>query len=138
MFKDSDETVTVMMKERFIAQYWNQKVMQFPGNDDLLNVIDWFKFKDAKLLLKSLDNCSKEDADKLQYTLVTVVGLDGLIRKQSAELVKEVISNWSKVDSLHILPAQFVDKCRELGYAIDWNGVSIRQQIELGWITVTE
>ena len=129
------------VKSRFFAQYWGQEVgLQCEGggsgftysiNEGTLNDLE---IRNDKLLLKSLSKITNEDAEKLQYTLVNVVGLDGLIRQNSIELVKEVVSNYEQIDCLFMLPSSFTDLARELGYAIDWNNYKVSKQIELGWV----
>ena len=129
------------VKSRFFAQYWGQEVgLQCEGvgkgftytiSEGTLNDIE---IRNDKLLLKPLSKITNEDAEKLQYTLVNVVGLDGLIRQNSIELVKEVVSNYEQIDCLFMLPSSFTDLARELGYAIDWNNYKVSKQIELGWV----
>ena len=129
------------VKSRFFAQYWCQEVgLQCEGagkgftytiSEGTLNDIE---IRNDKLLLKPLSKITNEDAEKLQYTLVNVVGLDGLIRQNSIELVKEVVSNYEQIDCLFMLPSSFADLSRELGYAIDWNNYKVSKQIELGWV----
>lgn len=137
------------VKSRFFAQYWGQKVGLFKkGNysnptgtirivDGSLitasNIESYSKTKIA-LQLKPLSKITNEDAEKLQYTLVNLVGLDVLIRQNSIELVKEVVSNYEQIDCLFMLPSSFSDLARELGYAIDWNNHKVSKQIELGWV----
>ena len=128
------------VKSRFFAQYigqeilrWHQWVKETPDSKVDLSIpaiekSGWF------IKLKSLSKITNEDAEKLQYTLVNVVGLDGLIRQNSIELVKEVISNYEQIDCLFMLPSSFTDLARELGYAIDWNNHKVSKQIELGWV----
>ena len=129
------------VKSRFFAQYWGQKVMKknIEGLENFYSEPDGFIRSmtiDSPLFLelKSLSKITNEDAEKLQYTLVNVVGLDGLIRQNSIELVKEVVSNYEQIDCLFMLPSSFSDLARELGYAIDWNNYKVSKQIELGWV----
>lgn len=129
------------VKSRFFAQYWKQNVLRenrqgFKFALDTVGTQDneLVCFVDSYLQLKSLSNITNEDAEKLQYTLVNVVGLDRLIRQQSIELVKEVVSNYEQIDCLFMLPSSFTDLARELGYAIDWNNYKVSKQIELGWV----
>ena len=100
----------------------------------ILDILNISHDEYINLELKSLSNITNEDAEKLQYTLVNVVGLDGLIRQNSIELVKEVVSNYEQIDCLFMLPSSFSDLARELGYAIDWNNHKVSKQIELGWV----
>ena len=122
------------VKSRFFAQYWGQEVCQTKGGRYKIDEDCFPLWGKSYLELKSLSNITNEDAEKLQYTLVNVVGLDGLIRQNSIELVKEVVSNYEQIDCLFMLPSSFSDLARELGYAIDWNNHKVSKQIELGWV----
>ena len=128
------------VKSRFFAQYYGQEILRWhqwiettPDSKVDLSIpaiekSGWF------IKLKPLSKITNEDAEKLQYTLVNVVGLDGLIRQNSIELVIEVVSNYEQIDCLFMLPSSFSDLARELGYAIDWNNYKVSKQIELGWV----
>ena len=122
------------VKSRFFAQYWGQVVCQTKEGRYELDEDCFPLWKNSCLELKPLSKITNEDAEKLQYTLVNVVGLDGLIRQNSIELVKEVVSNYEQIDCLFMLPSSFADLSRELGYAIDWNNYKVSKQIEIGWV----
>jgi len=130
------------VKSTFFAQYFGQKILNpyslltytNTGVLQTINSVQLSGIRDNDFLqLKPLSKISDEDAKKIQSTLLNIIGLDGLIRENSIELVKEVISNYSKMDCLFMLPSSCVDKLRELGYAVDWNGLKVSQQIILGW-----
>lgn len=126
------------VKCRFFAQYFGTET--FCGGDNhIVTNVDWYtiadeSYQNSHLKLKQLSKITDEDAEKLQYTLVNVIGLDGLIKENSISLVKEVISNYEQTDCLFMLPSLFTDKARELGYAIDWNNYKVSKQIEFGWV----
>jgi hypothetical protein len=124
------------VKSRFFAQYFGLQVYHI-GHSTIPFFFNENSFpitEKGHLKLKPLSKITDEDAEKLQYTLVNVVGLDGLIRQNSIELVKEVVSNYEQIDCLFMLPSSFTDLARELGYAIDWNNHKVSKQIELGWV----
>ena len=127
------------VKCRFFGQYIEQiiaKETKYPNSPTIntTTVLLINELLNYHLELKPLSKITNEDAEKLQYTLVNVVGLDGLIRQNSIELVKEVVSNYEQIDCLFMLPSSFADLARELGYAIDWNNYKVSKQIELGWV----
>jgi hypothetical protein len=62
--------ITKEIKDKLFVQYWGQFVLRLPNNDDKLKVIDWFKFDNAHLVLKSLSKITDEDAKQ-----VSIVGL---------------------------------------------------------------
>lgn len=127
-------------KIRFFHQYHEQNVLC--QHNSLFNLaVKDHNFSDDLnqnyLGLKSLHFVTEEHAKELSLTLINVVGLDGVIRKQNAELVKEVFDNYSQIDLLGMLPSSFVDKVREFGYAFDWNGMKVSELIDKGWIKLT-
>jgi hypothetical protein len=137
--KPETQSCQMAVKSSFFGQYLEQiiaKETKYPNSPTIntTTVLLINGLSNYHLELKPLSKITDEDADKLQYTLVNVVGLDGLIRQNSIELVKEVISNYEQIDCLFMLPSSFSDKARELGYAIDWNNYKVSKQIELGWV----
>ena len=128
------------VKSRFFAQYIGQKIIRWHQWVDetencFVNLsIPEIEKKGWFINLKPLSKIINEDAEKLQFTLVNVIGLDGLIKENSIDLVKKVISNYTQIDCLFMLSSSFTDKARELGYAIDWNTYKVSKQIELGWV----
>ena len=91
------------VKCRFFGQYLEQiiaKETKYPNSPTIntTTVLLIEQLENYHLELKPLLKITDEDAEKLQYTLVNVVGLDGLIRQNSIELVKEVVSNYEQID----------------------------------------
>lgn len=126
------------LKTRFFAQYWGQQICGYDSSkNDFVRVstllCSFEKIDSWCLFLKPLSKITDEDAKELQYTLIAVIGIDGLIRENSIELVRELVSNYEKVDCLSMLPSSFTDEARKLGYAIDWNGCKVAELIEKGW-----
>lgn len=124
-------------KIKFLSQYL-YSVIVIDGIQSALTTHNLYQIwmddeTDCFLELKPLSNISDEDAKTLMLDLGTVVGLDRLIKENSTSLVKDVIGNYMKVNSLWMLPSRFTDKARELGYLIDWNGLSTETLIEYGW-----
>ena len=63
------------------------------------------------------------------------------------------MKDWEKVEQIHEIlhhetyshkfldveeASRFIDKIKELSYAFDYNGIAVKQQIEWGWIKLTE
>jgi hypothetical protein len=128
------------IKKMFFAQYYGHEVLRWHQWTELTYYqkvdlsIPKIEGDGWYLTLKSLDNITDDDAGILQYTLINVIGLDGLIKESSSDLIKEVVSNYAQIDCLFMLPSSFTDKARELGYAIDWNGFKVQDLIDFGWI----
>lgn len=137
------------VKCRFYAQYqfshvcfegisnsvWNTDVClvngYFINNGDRGRI---FMDDTPPLLLKSVSNITDADASEMQFTLINVIGLDGIIRPNSIDLIKEVIHNYDQIGLLSTLPSSCIDKLREFGYATDWDGIKLTELIDLGWI----
>lgn len=127
------------LKNRFFAQYWGQQICGYDSSkNDFVRVstlLRSFEKTDTWcLFLKPLSKITDEDANELQYTLVNVIGIDGLIKENSIELVRELVSNYEKADCLGMLPSSFTDKARKLGYAIDWDRFKVSQLIANRWV----
>lgn len=126
---------TIENKLRFFAQYFGTDTGRKDTHPNLKYVINSHVIESIWYIeLKPLSSISDEDAIELSYRLGQVVGLDNIIQENTTGLVKKVIENYTAIDCLWMLPARFTDKARELGYAIDWNEVSVKQQIEYNWI----
>jgi len=127
-------------KAKFFAAYWGQLVLMQKDGLGVKKCIQayWEKTLGSRFLeLKSLSDISDEDARQLSSRIGRVVSLDRIIQESCIDLVKEVVSNYSKVNMLWSLPAQFTDKARELGYLIDFNGLSTEELINRGWAVTT-
>ena len=112
---------TLENKAKFFALYWG---LEFTGSDHYGEYMPgtWSEYpkyvEKQYLILKPLSSISDDDAKELSLRLVNVVGWDNMIKKSSKELVKEIVGNYSRLNLIHLLPAMFIDKCRQLGYAV--------------------
>lgn len=123
---------TAQNRYKFYAQYYGQEVARYKVGmlSDVsapMVMIEWLE-------LKPLSSITDEDAIELSLRLGRVIGLDSIIHENNTDLVKNVLDNYTQINCLWMLPARFIDKARELGYAIDWNEVSVENQVEYGWI----
>lgn len=131
---------TLENKAKFFAQYWGQKVIRYHEINQLWKVEPLLVkecSEDDLLELKPLSEISDEDAKQLAYRLGDAIDINEMIHKSSSDLVKEIIESYSSVQCLWMLNARFTDKVRELGYAIDWNNLTVEQQISYGWVRLT-
>ena len=105
-------------KAKFFAQYWGQYVGMFESNGQYLRVkvdkisIDTFDF----LELKPLSQISDEDLQVVDFP---------------RNLFKKFIIEDDQQENLRI---SYVDYLRLKGYALDWNGITVEEMIEFGWI----
>jgi hypothetical protein len=101
---------TLENKAKFFAQYWGQKVLNFNDSGAISNAryeVQGDMDENMFLELKPLSIISDEDAVKLGYG-------------NSQHLRSSILYN--------------IDELRQLGYAIDWCGLSVEQLVEYGWI----
>lgn len=87
---------------------WKNNLVEPLDLKDLKDVTD----EDIKQLAKS---CGNIDYDNLKYHFK--------------------ICNHSNISRW--LASSYVDGLRLLGYALDWNGISVKEQIDLGWVRLT-
>ena len=123
-------------KPFFFAQYYGQRVLNFGGTGLVEVGSGTISHPQFFLELKSLDDITDEHLNEINTCFVNIIGLDGIIQKNSNAVIKELISNYSKVDMLSTLPTSFADNVRKLGYALDWHDIKISKQIKLGWIKI--
>ena len=121
---------TLENKEKFVAQYWGQKVgMVFDtdwdkhlsygiGTNCLVYQVDYLE-------LKPLSSISDEDA--IEVSKLCVNGDDKRI---------ENIKVYARIYALQ--SALINDFLRSRGYALPWMGLSVEKLIKYGWIKLKE
>lgn len=132
-----------MDREIFAAQYFKQRVAyspEHPSNRYILNAArlqEYSQNADFVLALKSVKQLTEEEANEVSailwkglpiisryYGVVSKIGVAHIV--EALEQGKPGISptNWAETKEF----------LRTKGYAVSWNGISVEQQIELGWI----
>lgn len=97
-------------KAKFFAQYWGQEVAYvcYPQEEPHIWVLQDYNINHTDhLQLKPLSSVTDEDAIKLGYG-------------NAKHLLSNILYNR--------------DELRQLGYALDWCGLSVEKQIEYGWV----
>lgn len=102
---------TLENKAKFFAQYWGQNVVG--------NIGDYFNR--TYLELTPLSQISDEDA--IEVSERCVPGNDKRI-----DNIKQHCRIYAMQSSL------ISDYLRSKGYALPWNGITVEEQIEFGWI----
>jgi hypothetical protein len=123
---------TLENKSKFFAQYWGQNVMINGSSKFEVGYLDEPREKDY-LELKCISSITDEDLLKIaellswrksmQESSIIAQTKELLLQQSQTNLYRE---HWSDI----------VDKVRELGYAHKWNGISVEEQIEFGWIKI--
>jgi len=122
---------TLENKAKFFAQYYKQYVLRLSGKTKAVypvsNLMD-NTVEVGYLELKPLSSISDENVIILWDF---VWGKSVLSSSNSIENKRSRLLQYSGY-------ARFIDKARELGYACNWNGITVEQQIEFGWIKLKE
>lgn len=134
---------TLENKAKFFAQYWGHMYTYKNDFGTFKEKVGDFHFRtdvskeECFLSLKPLSSISDEDAFVLGCLMVK--DPEDYI---SATTHNDSLGVWLKMERenggkgfyLNLNLSVVVDKARELGYAADWNGLSVEKQIEYGWI----
>jgi len=121
--------ITEENRERFYAQYWGQSIQIFRGH--LFNNVNP-ENKDP-VQLKPLSSISDEDAIE--------VGFSDREDPESADYhmsPSECFLDFYETYGYHLFGATKIDLLRSRGYALPWNGITVEQQIEAGWVKLVE
>jgi len=131
---------TIKNKSKFFAQYWGQKVLVFNDQGQYVKggryEVDGSVDNHSFLELKPLSSISDEDAikvfDKVFPNSLPTNDYDKI------ETIKEVYENEFRVYRFLGLDdsTSFIDACRALEYALPFNGLSIKKQIEYNWVKI--
>ena len=125
---------TLENKAKFFAQYWRQLIMK--------NSVGIAKFivdektvnsKTKHLELKPLSSISDEDLKGLNDILDWGTNID--TTERTLEWVQSLNEGYI-LGGISILNG--CDYLRSKCYALPWNGITVEQQIEYGWIKLKE
>lgn len=102
----------------FLMVYHGKVFVDDDGSKYPLTIPDIYyialRRKNGKLHLKSVSNITDEDAQKMEF--------------YNAFHFKGDYENWPTVQY------KYQDALRKMGYATEWRGHAIEEQIEFGWI----
>lgn len=120
---------------RFYALYlytvMGNRVLTTSTLNDLWRNGEW-----QPIRLKHPFDITSDDVDLIVpffYEILGKLATDGNYVDNIRKFIKEFLDS----DKVEMIPANVTDKMRLMGYAIDWNGYKISDQIELGWIEIT-
>lgn len=121
---------TLQNKQKFIAQYWGVRCMQFVGFLEKVSHIcmNRTNASEKSLMLKPLKSITSEDA--IQVATLWYLGKVEDV-PDLEELGRKLV-----VDDFCI-PMHMSDYLRSKGYALPWMGLSVTQLVEYGWIKLT-
>jgi len=127
---------TLDNKSKFLAQYWGQKVLSISGREYLYinNIVDDPNLHVLSLRLKPLSSITDEDA-------IDVVKIHGVVNSAQYGYITE-FSPIEKIKifikSINYWRSDIADYIRSKGYALLYLDLSVEQQIEYGWVKLTE
>ena len=137
---------TVENKSRFFAQYWGQKILirnhKSEQYDDMItcSLTNWSGWENSMLLeLKPLSAISDEDKKEIAKLL----GYTGNNIKVEYEengyrgFMLTAFNGSKKFILLNELPIIVGDYLRSKEYALPFHDLTVQQQIEYGWIKLT-
>lgn len=136
---------TIENKSKFFAKYWGQKVLIFAPDVSKTKTGEWgllLKFIDfnSYLELKPLSSISDEDAIEVAKFLGW--DLSEAIKARALIITLYCVGGGDSLKTQLIndfnLIASGVDKIRALGYAYEFQGLSVEDQIEYRWIKLKE
>lgn len=132
---------TIQNRTKFFAQYWGQiiccvRIEDAPDVKDIIvDLSDWkVRYKHSYLELKPLSSISDEDAIDFLHKLEDKEFCDRKTKREKIEWGKAFIESFIThrlSPQCYIISADFL---RSKGYALPWNGITVEQQIEFGWI----
>ena len=110
---------TLENKAKFFAQYWGQEIVRTSAGHKH-NVCQYINLSHESfyLSLKPLSSITDEDFD---------ISYDGVMKVLDEDTGLEP-------DAIMVDHIAAIDYLRSKGYALPWNGISVEQQIEYGWI----
>ena len=143
-------------KAKFFAQYWGQEVLKYPGLNPVFE-IQWQEFnphieneeikpiQDGYLELKPLSSITDEDAIEVSSLLtqekyIVVERTDQYISLSKGKydffiwFDGEILFNNDNASQLPLERMHVYDFFRLNGFALPWNGISVQEQIERGWV----
>ena len=127
---------TLENKAKFFAQYWGQKIWLQDSVDWIFN-IEPSMMKDgiieiSSLLLTPISDITDEDAEELGYSSKYLTEDDADFGMSSSLIFLNEIKDYPYNDP--DLISSDTDFLRSKGYAIRWNGITVEEQIEYGWV----
>lgn len=135
---------TLENKAKFFAQYWGQKVGRegtSVENDGFERnyIINHFTIQNIDydyLELKSLSQINDEDIIKVAE-LRGFVNIKSIKNDYNGFWVKFLGNEHTKWVFFNELYQPEIDYLRSKGYALDWNGITVEEQVEFGWVKLT-
>lgn len=125
-------------KSKLFAQYWGQDVIEDVNNAGQKTIYpvvvsNMYRFEESKLLLKHLSSITDEHKIKvsLMFLEIQAAPFENLLFCFNNS-IKPLLS---KIDKIQ---ARISDYLRSEGYALPFMGLSVEQQVEYGWIRLTQ
>lgn len=142
-------------KSKFFAQYWGQKILMATINGGGFKAYpiqssemhDHYFTHECWLELKPLSSITDEDAIWVSNRATgRISGHTYVIEKSATNNVLSITATNPRYEiaeqtwgcGTNWLPSEISDYLRFKGYALPWNGITVEQQIEFGWIKLKD
>ena len=128
-------------KQRFFALYWGQQVLCWKGLHTTLDECYWIEGRESDieryLSLYSLSDITDEDAIEVAKIKGwnDVLNEKGNIKAIKDWLFEQEYQYLSETNTLFRC-GEMIDYLRSRGYALPFNGRSVEEMIELGWLKI--
>lgn len=123
----------IQNKEKFFAQYYGQNILHIPVIGETFRVdkcISINHIREGHLELKLLSNITDEDA-------IILAGKELGDNKNTKDIIRH---SKDKIKYIGVINFKFqdADLVRRLGYALEWMGLSVEEQVSRGWVKLKD
>lgn len=126
------DKLTLQNKERFFALYWEQDVgMREYGRQTRFVDANFMRYpKDSYLFLKHISSITSEQA--IEITRLLGESKKEIPDKYAIDFVRGFLSDENNI------PAWVSDHLRERRFAVSWNGITVEEMVEAGWVKLIQ
>lgn len=131
---------TLENKARFFAQHWDQNIMYENGKPNSyfkVNHVNICGIKNSYLLLEDPKFITDKDAFEVVQTVMSWDDDGELEVIDVPEWLEEIMTGNCALSADYVSgnnALEVIDFLRSKGYALPYMGLSVKQQIEYGWV----
>ena len=131
----------ILNKEKFISQYWGQKVLNFKGSTGLITINQFYLKKNSAkrywLELKPISSITDEDVIEVAKRQISI---NEFAYSDYNDYLQDCITEGKKIIQQYLdgdewfLYTETTDYIRSKSYAFKWNGLPVKEQLKRGWV----